>query len=382
MKIFRLPDLGEGLPDAIIREWYVKVGDHIEKDQPMVAMETAKALVDVPAPYSGKVEKLFGNPDDTIDTGNPLIGFEGEGDAGTKSDAGTVVGSIETSSATLSEAAAGISPTSTQTKQQVQATPAVRMLAKQLGVDLSSIQSTGPISAEDVKRAAYGSKSGETSVASTTVSGDLTALSGVRRAMAMAMQQAHREVVPATLVDDADIAAWDKEQDVTLRIIRAIQVACEKEPMLNCAFDGSKMSYKLNEKINIGLAVDTPHGLYVPVLADVAQRNDQQLRSDINRFKEQAQTRSIPQSDLHGATISLSNFGAIAGQYATPVIVPPMVSIVAIGKSRNAVVAVDDEIVIHRLLPISLTFDHRAVTGGEAARFLKAMISELNKPKL
>jgi pyruvate dehydrogenase E2 component (dihydrolipoamide acetyltransferase) len=377
MKIFRLPDLGEGLPDAIIREWYVKEGEEIAKDQPMVAMETAKALVDVPAPYAGKVEKLFGKPDDTIDTGNPLIGFEGAEEIVKNLDAGTVVGSIETSSATLSEAAVGISSSNASHSASIQATPAVRMLAKQLGVDLKSIETDGGhITAEDVKRAAYALKTPETAVA-----GELTQLSGVRRAMSLSMQQSHREVVPATLVDDADITAWNN-QNVTLRIIRAIQVACEKEPMLNCYYDGSKMAYKLNEKINIGIAVDTPHGLYVPVLSDVVNQSDENLRKDINRFKDQAKTRSIPQQDLQGATILMSNFGVIAGIYATPVIVPPMVSIIAIGKSKNAVVPVNNEVEIRRLLPLSLTFDHRAVTGGDAARFLHTLITELNRPVL
>lgn len=144
MKIFHLPDLGEGLPDAIIREWYVKEGDEVKTDQPIVSMETAKALVDVPAPFDGKIEKLFGQADDTILTNHPLIGFEGEADNQEKTygtnntentDAGTVVGNIEVSDQVLSENATGVQVQ--QTNSLYKATPAVRMLAKQLGVNLA-----------------------------------------------------------------------------------------------------------------------------------------------------------------------------------------------------------------------------------------------------
>ena len=129
----------------------------------------------------------------------------------------------------------------------------------------------------------------------------------------------------------------------------------------------------MNEKINLGLAVDTPHGLYVPVLQDIGNRDDASLREQINRYKTQAQERSIPQEDLKGATIMLSNFGAIAGLYATPIIVPPMVAIIGIGKSRQQVVPANDQPAIHKVMPLSLTVDHRIITGGQTARFLKTL---------
>lgn len=376
MKIFKLPDLGEGLPDAIIREWYVKVGDEIKTDQQMVAMETAKALVDVPAPFSGKVEKLFGEVGDTIDTDNPLIGFEGEGAAEQNTDAGTVVGSIEQSGATMEEMTRSTA-SSTSSGNTIKATPAVRVLARQLNVDLTKITPKDEhITAEEVKQKAQFSAPAP----GIALSGEVTQLSGVRRAMVLSMTASHQQVVPATIMDDADLFDWADNQDVSIRILRAIQTACEAEPMLNCYYDSANMGYQSNERINIGIAVDTPHGLYVPVLKDVANCSDQTLRDTLNRFKEQSQTRSIPQADLQGATIIMSNFGAIAGQYAAPVVSPPMVAIIAFGRAQDRVVAVDKKTAIHRLLPISLTFDHRPVTGGDAARFLQAMIKSLQKP--
>ncbi|MCB1827293.1 MAG: 2-oxo acid dehydrogenase subunit E2 [Coxiellaceae bacterium] len=370
MKIFKLPDLGEGLPDAIIREWHVKVGDEVKTDQSMVSMETAKALVEVPAPFDGKVEKLFGDVDATIETGQPLIGFEGEGEAEETKDAGTVVGAIEQSGSVLKESATGVVPR--KGDNNVKATPAVRALAKRLGVDLASISFSGDrITAEDVKKASG------SSTTKTTVPSDMTEMLPVRKAMVLSMAKSHREVVPVTLSDEVDISAWKGKDNITLRIIRAIQTACDKEPMLNATFDGEHMAYRLNKEVNLGLAVDTPHGLYVPILKNLAAQTDEQLRETINRFKQQAQSKTLPQDDLHGGTIIFSNFGTIAGRTANPIILPPMTAIVGIGKLYEGVVAIDGKPEVRPVLPISVTVDHRAVTGGELARFLATMMEAL-----
>jgi len=375
MKIFKLPDLGEGLPDAIIREWHVKVGDEIKTDQSMVSMETAKALVEVPAPFDGKVEKLFGDVDDTIETGQPLIGFEGEGEAEEAvTDAGTVVGAIEQSESVLQESAAGV--VTKKSTAGIKATPAVRALARRLGVDLATITPKGErITAEEVKQAASGTAGAAQTM--TEKPTDMQEITPVRKAMVLSMTQSHREVVPVTLSDEADISAWKGKDNITLRIIRAIQNACEKEPMLNATFDGKQMAFRYNKTINLGLAVDTKHGLYVPILKDIASKNDSQLRENIERFKQQAQDKTIPQEDLHGGTIVLSNFGTIAGRTANPIILPPMTAIIGIGKLYDGIVAVNGKPEIRPILPLSVTVDHRAVTGGELARFLRAMIDSL-----
>ena len=375
MKLFKLPDLGEGLPDAEIREWYVKPGDEVQLDQPMVAMETAKALVDVPAPFAGKVEKLFGDVGDTIETGNPLIGFEGEGEAEEeKQDSGTVVGAIQTSDQVIEETAAGVAVSTTQ-QQRARATPNVRAFARSVGVDINTIASKGGrISMEDVK-AAIGNQSSAPAAAEPAEG--MQKLSNVRRAMVLSMAKSHSEIVPVTIVDDADIHRWKGQDNITIRLIRALQDAVVAEPMLNATFDGPTMSFKLNEQVNLGLAIDTPHGLFVPVLKDIKSRSDQELREMINTFKEQAQSKTIRQEDLRGATIMLSNFGSLAGRYANPIIVQPMVAIVGIGKMRDEVVAHEGQPAVHPIIPISVTSDHRAVTGGEAARFLAAMMQAL-----
>lgn len=348
MKKFFLPDLGEGLPDAIIQQWYVKVGDEVKIDQPLAAMETAKAVVDVPSPIKGKIVKLHGKPGDTINTGEPLVEFEGE----ETKDAGTVVGAIESSDRVITEHATGINVSATQSNR-IKASPAVRALAKELGIDLATITPSGPdgsISVADIKQ---GKPKGEK-------------LSNVRRAMALTMSKAHQEVAACCIFDDADISNWSEKEDVTLRLIRAVQAACLAEPKLNAYFNGENNELQLCKEIHLGLAVDTKEGLYVPVLKNIEQNNDQALRQAINQFKELAKQNKFPADMLKGATITLSNFGVFAGRYATAMIVPPMVAIIAIGKSRN------------KVLPVSLTFDHRAVTGGEAARFLQAFLNTLS----
>lgn len=374
MKIFKLPDLGEGLPDAIIREWHVKEGEAVKKDQPIVAMETAKALVDVVAPFDAVIEKLFGKADDTIETGKPLIGFEGVSDVEEKKDTGTVVGKIEQSEKIVSENR--FSTTSISTSgEAIKATPAVRALARKLNVDLSKVKFSGErITAEDVESAAK-------QAPKAAVPAGYESLSGVKRAMVLAMQQSHHDIVPVTIIDEADIQGWQGKQDITVRIIQAIIAACKAEPALNAHFEGKSMSMKKFPEVNLGLAIDMPHGLFVPVIKNIGKLKGENIREQVERFKTLAKTKSIPQGDLHGATIVLSNFGAIAGRYANPIILPPTVAIVGIGRLVHSFVADDKgNPSLHRMMPISLTVDHRAITGGEAARFLRAMMDHLMKP--
>ncbi|ODU43635.1 MAG: branched-chain alpha-keto acid dehydrogenase subunit E2 [Lysobacteraceae bacterium SCN 69-48] len=443
-KKFLLPDLGEGLPDATIVEWYVKEGDVIRLDENLVSMETAKAVVDVPSPVSGKVLKLAGGPGDVIVTGTMLAEFEidpslpqrAEGQdtghhhgpshaapepaapapaAAAKAepeDAGTVVGAMQVGNAVVSEAAVAVGG--------VKAVPAVRATARKLGVDLARVRASGPdgtVTMDDVKRAAAdgSAKPGAAPaparaaapVAATTpaaapagrstlsqsgkpmrtqppgvaASGQPEQLKGVRRNMARVMADAHAKVVPTTLCDDADLHAWLGKQDITARLVRAIVVACKTVPALNAWFDGEALSRTLHPNVDIGIAVDTDDGLFVPALRNADMLDARGIREGINRLRAQVEARSLPASELSGYTISLSNFGMFAGRYATPVVVPPCVAIVGAGKLSHDVVAVIGGIEVHRRMPISLTFDHRACTGGEAARFLKALLDDMALPQ-
>lgn len=472
-KTFLLPDLGEGLPDATIVEWHVKEGDTIRLDDNLVSMETAKAVVDVPSPVSGKVLRLAGGAGDVIVTGKMLAEFEidpsmpqraegqdtghhhGGGHAdddghgvgtqdpmpddrvvasqdggalehagapapkgeagGERSDAGTVVGAMQSSDAIRSERATSVGG--------VKAMPAVRALARKLGVDLARVRATGAdgvVTMNDVKQAAAdgSAKAGAAPAAPRAAAASMQAapavqapataqrttmsqagkpmrtqppgaqatgqpeqLKGVRRNMARVMADAHSKVVPTTLVDDADLHAWLGKQDITARLVRAIVSACKAVPALNAWFDGDNLSRTLHPHVDIGIAVDTDDGLFVPALRNADMLDGAGIRTAISRLRTQVEDRSIPPGELSGYTISLSNFGMFAGRYATPVVVPPCVAIVGAGKLSHDVVAVMGGIEVHRRMPISLTFDHRACTGGEAARFLKALLDDMALPQ-
>ncbi len=458
-KNFHLPDLGEGLPDATIVEWFVKEGDVIKLDEPLVSMETAKAVVEVPSPFSGKVLKLAGGEGDIIPTGSVLAQFEldpnlpqradgqdtghGHGHAAPaptpstgqaaaahpdkvvasddggeiakpgaeRDDAGTVVGAMQSSNAVHAEQAVAVGG--------VKAVPAVRATARKLGVDLSRVRATGTdgaVTMADVKQAAADgsakvgaapARAAEAAPAAAAApapvarpsesrtplsaagrpmrtqppgvvaKGQPEPLKGVRRNMARVMADAHSKVVPTTLNDDADIHAWVPGNDVTARLVRSIVVACQKVPALNAWFDGDALTRTLHNQVDIGIAVDTDDGLFVPALRNADMLDARGIREGVNRLREQVESRSIAASELSGYTISLSNFGMFAGRYATPVVVPPCVAIVGAGRARHQMTPVMGGVEAHKVIPLSVTFDHRAATGGEAARFLRAMMDDL-----
>ena len=362
MKIFKLPDLGEGLQEAEIVKWHVAVGDVVKADQPMVSVETAKALVDIPVPYDGKIVRLFGKPGDIAHLGAPLVGFEGEE---TEEESTTVVGKVESTGQVLSEAPIAPTPTA-----GIKATPAVRALARKLNVDLAMVTPTGAdglITANDVQRAAR----------ILAEAGPLEVLRGTRRFMAQTMTLAHAEVAGTTIMDDADIEAWEPGQRILLRLVRALVAGVRAEPGLNAWYDSKAIGRHVIRRIDLGLAVDTPEGLFVPVLRNVDAMGPEELERGLQRLIADTQARRVPPEDLRGNTITLSNYGSIAGRYASPVVVPPTVAILGAGRVRDEVVARERKPVVHRVLPLSLTFDHRCVTGGEAGRFLAAVIADL-----
>lgn len=369
MKNFKLPDLGEGLPEAEIVEWHVKVGDTVTVDQVLVSVETAKAIVEVPSPEAGVIAKLYGEPGDIIHTGEPLLAYEGEGD-----DGGTVVGELKKAEAgsRQDQFIVGAAPSSKRARSN-RATPGVRALAERLGVSLEQIKGSGPgglVTNDDVHKHASHQKQ----------LGDSEPLRGTRRTMARNMALSHAQVVPVSLFEDVDIGDWKTGADITMRLVRAIACACETSPAMNCWFDGDNLSRRLLDEVHIGIAVDTPDGLFVPVLRDVNHRSLKDLRKGLENLRDAVATRKIPPSEMQGATITLSNFGTMTGQYANPIVTPPQVAIVGAGTIREKVVPFKGEATIRPILPLSVTFDHRAATGGEASRFLGALVEALGKP--
>lgn len=351
MTTFTLPDLGEGLQEAEIVTWHVSEGDRVTADQPLVSVETDKAVVEVPAPCSGRIARILAAEGDIVKIGAPLV----EIDTGKAEDTGAIVGSIK-----------GPPPTPpvlpASETGDVKATPAVRRLARELGVDLATIRGSGPggaILTRDVEAAA-GQAPGEE-------------LRGVRRAMAQTMAASHASIVPATVTDRADITSWPDDMKPMPRLVRAIVAACAAEPALNAWFDGSRR--QLNDRIDLAIAVDTPEGLFTPVLRDAGAVTDVETR--IKALRRAVEDRSIAPEDMKGATITLSNFGTIGGEFAALVVPPPQVAILGAGRISQTCVPVKGRPSVRRTLPLSLTFDHRVVTGGEAARFLAAARADL-----
>ena len=395
MKTFHLPDLGEGLPEAEIVNWHVVEGQDVKTDDLLVSVETAKAVVEVPSPYTGKIIRLYAKPGDIVETGKPLVDFDvgGNGAAAAPKpkqktvpvteDSGTVVGSMPTSDEVLVETV--IAGGRRRRKGgRVKAAPAVRALAKKLSVDLSAVPATGRnglVTADDVRNFQSATPaSAEPAPPPAPINiGEAEPLRGPRRAMAQSMSRSRDEIANCTLFDDADINDWIRKDDITVRIIRAICVGVRAEPGLNAFFDHKSTSRRVLEHVDLAMAVDTPDGLIVPVLRAVDTRNRQELRADLNRLKAATRSRTVPREDMKDLSFTLSNFGMMAGRYATPVIVPPTVAILGTGGVRHDVVAVMGGIEVHRRIPLSLTFDHRCVTGGEACRFLAAVIEDLQR---
>lgn len=380
MRFFNLPDLGEGIPEADIVEWHVKEGDSVQEDQMMVSVETAKAIVEVPSPCTGVIARLCGVPGDTILTGEPLVEFVSD-----QEDSGTVVGKLasdDDSQGSLKgqDDAFIIGAAPDNGAESTTAQHSLLDLARDLNMDLDAL-SKGAGTDKRMHRNSASAFSSLTDQKSYSLEKP-EPLKGVRKHMARTMTESHASVVPVTLFDDADIDHWSRKkgsekEDITVRLIQAITHACQQEPALNAWFDGASMSRQLHDSVELGLAVDSEEGLFVPVIRDAHNKNNKQLRETINHLRESVKTRSLPNSDLQGATITLSNFGVFAGKYATPVVVPPMVCIVGVGKLKEEIISVAGKPESHCLLPLSLSFDHRAVTGGEATRFLHAMIQLL-----
>ena len=466
MKEFRLPDLGEGLTEAEIVEWHVSANQDIKLNEPLLSVETDKAVVEVPSPVSARVLSLHGDPGDVIPVGNILVRFdtgpqatprerglppreralpprerglpaldEG-GDALAPGDGAQdalapgdgkdktpgVVGELPASGLVLSDTtqAAPAAPR----RPRVKAAPSVRALAREMDVDLTRIEGSGPqgrITAKDVAKAAEAASrkqgpppadrglpprerglpaldeggdalapsTGQDALAPSTGQDALAPsaagpppgteekLSGPRRSMFKSMTAAHSEVALCTVMDDADIHDWQSPRDFTPRLIRAMVAGCRAEPRLNGTFSAKTGVLSLADAVHMGLAMHTPHGLIVAAIRNAHDLSLDKLRGEVARLKQAGADRTLKPEEVRGYTITLSNIAGGSSRYATPLMVPPTVAILGSGAAREEVVAVNGEIAIRRMLPLSLTFDHRCVAGAEASRFLSALVADL-----
>lgn len=360
MSIFHLPDLGEGLAEARIVEWHVAMGDEIKREQLLVSVETAKAVVDIPSPQSGRIAALLAPDGAIIPTHAPLVEFEDNAvstkpavqnpgepfNISAKPDHGSVVGKLSQENTVRHESF--IIGRHRHTEARLQQSTQRRVTRRH---------------AENNSDALF--PGGE-------------ALDLTRRAMAENLARAHREVVLVTLNTEAEIVFEDR-RDITPRLLRALVAAARTEPALNAWYDGVQQKRLLHEAVHVGIAVDTPHGLFVPVLKQAETLTPGAMARQVAELKKRAHEHKLSPVLLCGATLTLSNFGALAGRFATPLVTPPQVAILGAGHAWDSLRPEGEGIRPVRLLPLSLSFDHRAVTGGEAARFLNALVCDLER---
>lgn len=407
MTTFHLPDLGEGLQEAEIVSWHVKEGDDVQVDQLMVSVETAKAVVEVPSPYSGKIIKLLAKPGDIVATNQAIVEFDtGDGvvaehhatpvahqTATTTPGSMTVVGRMAVSDQDWVEQrviVGGTQGSAAKRGGRVRAAPAARILAKRLNVDLARITATGRhgvVSIDDVLNAAGVTRQGTPQrersayrlpALGERLAGEFEALHGPRRAMAHAMALSRDEIAMVTVFDDADIHVWPKGVDMTARIVRAVCRGIQQHPAVNAVYDPNGPARRVYSHVDLGIAVDANGKLLVPVIRDAQNKSLSELRAELNRLKQATQDRTLAPEELRDYTFTISNFGTLAGRYATPLIVPPTVAILGTGKVHRDVVATEDgRIEVRPRIPLSLTFDHRCITGAEACLFLAAAMRDL-----
>ncbi|HSE91177.1 MAG TPA: dihydrolipoamide acetyltransferase family protein [Candidatus Binatia bacterium] len=390
LREFKFPDVGEGIAEGEIVRWLVKEGDSVKEDQDLVEVETDKALLTLNSPYTGKVTKLNGKEGDIIKVGDILTTFDVGGEEPTmqaeKQDAGTVVGTLSDN-----EVVEVVHP--------VQATPAVRLLAKQMQLDLASVKGTGPggrITKEDVERAAK--QTGQQTDAEADAYGlvEKIPLRGIRRTVAKRMAEASKRVAEVTIWEDADITELEQvrarerrvaeEKGVRLTylpfIIKAVIPALNAHPYFNASLDEGAEAIVLKKYFNIGIAVDTTDGLIVFVIKDADKKNILDLAKETATLAEKARLRKIDLHDLKGSTFTITNYGVVGASYGTPIINYPEVAILGLGKIEDRPVVRNGEIAIRKIMPLSLAFDHRVIDGVEAGRFLGVVIQHLEDPNL
>ena len=423
---FLLPDLGEGLEDAEVVAWRVAEGDQVELNQILVEVNTAKALVEVPAPWAGVVEKLHASEGAMVTVGAPLVSILVEerteavadaaqtttgnqdtlaerGDGKSKRRAVLVgYGVEEEEPAAISQVRAEGAPGARPRREgPVPASPPVRRLAKEMGIDLSAVTGSGPggrITREDVMKASTTAAGAE--VVSLPRPGDGRAegdvperipVKGTRRLIAEKMSLSAREIPHVTTfltVDATHIQAFrvelSKETGDRISplpiVVRALVEVCKRFPKLNSSFDAERSEIVLHARHHVGIATDTERGLLVPVLRDAEARGISDMAREIARLTEAARNGRAKPNELVGSTITVTNVGTFGAEYGTPIINHPEAAILALGIVEQRALVVDGRVEARPAATLSLSFDHRVLDGAEAGRALRALGDVLESP--
>jgi pyruvate/2-oxoglutarate dehydrogenase complex dihydrolipoamide acyltransferase (E2) component len=367
---FRLPDLGEGLTEGEVARWLVSEGQEVAEDDPLVEIQTDKTTVEIPSPAAGKVAQILVAEGAVVPVGTVLVVI---GD-----DAGQAVsvGTDPSGSVPEGSPAQPLADGSTAQPQRVRATPLVRRVAQELGVDLADVVATGPngqITEEDVRAAS--AVSGGQSLGPGQ-EGRREKLRGVRRLIAEHMAIAHREIPPVTWVEECDFEAVDLKLLVPT-VLKACALSLQEYPELNARLEGDEIVYV--ERYDLGVAVQTEQGLVVPVVRGCDSRSVDELAADLERLAAAARDGKLQPDELRGSTFTVTSAGKLGGLFHTPIVNHPEVAILGVGRIAPRPVVRDGEVVVRRTGTIAVTFDHRVVDGARAAEFGLAVISQLER---
>ncbi len=383
---FRLPDIGEGLAEAEVAKWLVAIGDHVSEDQPVVEMMTDKATVELPAPGTGVILEQLVSEGDVVKTGSVLYVLETDAKISAAGSEAAVHAPREEPQAATPAAADSAG---------VLAPPAVRKLARELGIDLASVKGSGPggrISAEDVKRHTAGA--GPPAVEAPPVAGQRVKLRGVHKRMAETMALSAHTIAHVTGFHDLDAGAF-AELAARLRrdaegkgrrfpfdtlLVRAAAMALRRHPIFNSSLEVERSEIVMHEDVNVGVATATPDGLIVPVVKNADKLDMDALAAAVDRVTSEAREGRASVSDLQGGTFTISNTGAWRGGHGTSLIKPPEVAIAAFGRIEERPVVRDGKLVGRLMMPMSVTFDHRIIDGEQGLKFALTLRELIEDP--
>ena len=412
--IFNFPDIGEGLDEGTILEVYVKVGQTIKSGDILVNMETDKVTTDIPSPRSGTILKIFGDVGDTINVGSPLVEIEIEGSepsiadsskdnkADDDEEAAGVVGTLEIAGSDSILPSSDESHTSSGSisLSKSLAVPKVRGLAKSMNIDINKVAGTGKdgrVTERDLSQ--FTSKKEEfvqRDFAQDYLVEDVTfePLTQIRKSIARNMIQSKHNAAHVSVFEEVEVSELiaireQMKQNYAERgakltylpfIVKATVLALKKHRLLNSRIEMEQNRMVYFDRFNIGIAMDTPEGLVVPVIKDADKLSIFEITQKITEFSIKAQERKLTMADMKHGSFTITNFGSIAGIFGTPVINYPQAGILGVGRIVRQPVVKDDQVVPGNVLGLSLTVDHRIVDGGETARFVKQIMDYLGDP--
>lgn len=424
---FNFPDLGEGLDEGTILEWYVNEGDRVKVGDPIVQMETDKVVADIPSPKEGIIRARHGNVGEVIRVGSALVVIQLEGSEAAQvsedvrqestpekktvpieepEDAGAVVGTMEVATkddvlAPSDEGKGSPEDDVHEKPRKALATPVARALAKQLGIDINQVTGSGPsgrvkrADIQEFKKKSAVPQGGKPEMV-TKENGDETylPLTQIRKTIARNMMHSKLNAAHMSVFEEVEISRlmqirgsykeWFANKGVKLTylpfIVKAVAQALKRHPQLNSRIDTENNRIVVRNRYHIGIAVDAPDGLVVPVVRDADRLTIFEIAKEVGELAERARARKLSLSDMKEGSFSITSFGSIGGIYATPVLNYPQAGILGVGRILKTPIVKDDEIVVGNVMPLSLTVDHRIVDGGETTRFIKRVMEALDDP--